>query len=385
MTHVHEINDVAELARHRPLWESLLGQTRGATFFQSLDWLETYWRHFGPGSGPNRRLRVLIVYADDKPIGILPLVVREESTRAGSVRVLTYPLDNWGSFYGPIGPNPTATLRAAVRHVRRSPRDWDLVDLRWVDRSGCDHGRTPSTMQSAGFAPKPQAWDQTAVVEMTGTWDEYWQSRSPKWRADLRRHLRHLSRRGEVSYVRYRPKGIAHGDGDPRWDLYRACVRLARRSWQGDSATGNTLCHKSVARFLRDAHKAAARSGSLDLNLLLVDGRPVAFIYNYHHDGRVYGLRMGFDPEWAGGGVGRVLQWRMFQDSFERGDTHFDMGAGSLECKHHWWTGLSTSWRYTHFAPTAPQAQLLRLKRWWLLRRHGETYLAGSKSKAQGA
>ncbi len=138
MTRVVEINDLESLAGYRLLWNMLLQQTPVASFFQSLDWLEAYWRHFGH----DQRLRVLVVHAAGDPVGILPLVVRREPMRLGSVRVLTYPLHDWGSFYGPIGPNPTATLIAGLGHVRRTRADWDLLDLRWVDACATPDARS---------------------------------------------------------------------------------------------------------------------------------------------------------------------------------------------------------------------------------------------------
>ncbi len=51
MTTVREINDPAELNALAPAWRALLPQTPGATFFQSPEWLATYLRHFGAGSG----------------------------------------------------------------------------------------------------------------------------------------------------------------------------------------------------------------------------------------------------------------------------------------------------------------------------------------------
>jgi len=361
MAKVHEVNDIQDLAGYRLLWNWLLPRTGNATFFQSLDWLEVYWRHFGGG----QKLRVLIVSAAGRPIGILPLAVRTEKTRVGPVRVLTYPLHDWGTFYGPIGPNPTATLLAGLKHVHGTPRDWDLLDLRWVDKIGCDKGRTRRTMEYAGFRPRERAWDRAAVVDLSGTWEEYWQSRTKKWRHNVQRLQRRLAERGKVEHVRYRPQGDAYGDGDPRWDLYDASVELAQKSWQGSSDTGTTLCHRSVEQYLRDTHARAARSGSLDLNLLVVDGKPAAFAYNYHHQGRVYGLRMGFDPSLAAFGPGTVLQKMVLEDSFRRGDHFYDLGVGSLECKRHWQTSLATSFRYTHFPAGVPVAQLLRIKRWF--------------------
>ena len=99
MVQVREINDIQELGDVRPSWNSLWRQTARATFFQSLDWLECYWRHFGR----EQRLRALVVYdGQQRPTGILPLVVRREATRVGTIRVLTYPLHDWG-FTAPSG------------------------------------------------------------------------------------------------------------------------------------------------------------------------------------------------------------------------------------------------------------------------------------------
>jgi len=372
MIRVQEVDDIEQLAAYRLHWQALLGQTRGATFFHSLDWLEVYWRHFGH----NQQLRVLLVYHDGSLLGILPLTLKNESTRLGTVRVLTYPLDGWGTFYSPIGPNPAATLIAGLEYIRSTPRDWDLLDLRWVDREGTDRGRTANAFRLAELPVQRQAWEQAPVVAMTDTWESYWQGRKKRWRQNVGRLQRRLSEQGDVRLLRYRPEGAAHGDGDPRWDLYDACVELARCSWQGSSTTGTTLCHRCVCCFLRDAHVAAARCGSLDLNLLLLDERPVAFLYNYHYQGRLFGLRKGHDPAVASFGPGTVLQRLMLEDSFRRGDTFYDFGVGSLACKQPWQTTLATSYRYAHFPATAIRPQLLRWKRWFDQRLHGPGYVA---------
>lgn len=372
MIRVEEVNNICQLASYRLPWNWLLPQTPGATFFQSLDWLEVYWKHFGDG----QRLRVLVVYRDREPLGILPLAVRTESTRVGTVRVLTYPLHDWGTFYGPIGPDVTATLTAGLRHVRNTRRDWDLLDLRWVDLEGTDHGRTEGAMQRAGFDPRKQAWDQAAVVDVEGTWEEYWGSRTKKWRHNVRRCGQRLAERGEVTLLRYRPGGVACGDGDPRWDLLDSCMEIAKCSWQGSSTNGTTLCDRSICDYIRDAHAAAARIGSLDLCLLMLDHRPIAFAYNYHYRGSVYALRKAFDPKFSSGRPGMVLAWMVLQDSFRRKDRCYDMGVGSLDAKRYWETSIVTSYRYTHFPISAPRAQLLRMKRWLQQKTHGEKYVA---------
>ena len=155
MTRIIEINDLDSLAGYRLLWNMLLRQTPGASFFHSLDWLETYWQHFGH----DQRLRVLVVYAAGEPLGILPLVVRNEPMRLGSVRVLTYPLHDWGSFYGPIGPNPTATLIAGLGHVR--PHRGRLGPARSaLGRCRRDAGRTRRALAMKRLPAAAAVWAQ---------------------------------------------------------------------------------------------------------------------------------------------------------------------------------------------------------------------------------
>ena len=374
MIHVEEISQIEQLDGYRLLWSAMWRQTPGATFFQSPDWLEVYWRHFSA----DQRLRVLVVHSDSRPVGILPLVVRRESTRVGSVRVLTYPLHDWGTFYGPIGPNATATLAAGLRHIHRTPRDWDMLDLRWIDLAGCDRGRTEGAMQRAGLSCRVQAWDRAPRVELDGVWDDYWNGRDKKWRHNVERLGRRLAQQGELTLLRYRPAAAADGDGDPRWDLYEQCLEIARKSWQGSSTNGTTLSHESVAAYLRDTHAAAARSGSLDLNLLLLGGVPLAFAYNYCCQGQVYALRTGFDPAFSSLRPGATLLRLVLEDSFRRGDTSYDLGVGSLDVKRHWQTSLATSYRHTYFPPTISRAQLLRLKRWFEDRLYGPEHAACS-------
>ncbi len=357
---VHEINRIDELPELQAGWHALLHRTAGASFFQAPEWLEAYWRHFGN----DMRFRVLVVGPPGRPEGILPLVVYPEKTRVGRLRVLSYPLHDWGSFYGPIGPDPAGTLQAGLEHVRRTRRDWDFVELRWCGAPGTDVRHTEAAMRAAGMQGRAAIWDRTAVVDLRGDWASYFAGRSGSLRNNFRRRQRRFARCGELRFERFRPRGQAHGEADPRWDLYEVCEQLAGRSWQASAASGTTLCSTTISPFLREVHEAAARWGAVDLNLLRLDARPVAFAYNYHWHGYVSGLRVGFDPEFAHEGVGSLLWAMSIRDSFARGDRFYDMGAGSLDRKRHYRTDVLPIFRFGHYPVAAPRTQILRLRRW---------------------
>jgi CelD/BcsL family acetyltransferase involved in cellulose biosynthesis len=383
-----EINDVNRLEDLRPAWSALLAQTPGASFFQSLDWLTCYWRHFGtPAGAPPQRLRVLVAQRGGQALGIVPLTIISERIRVGRIRVLTYPLHDWGWFYGPIGPEPAATLRSAARHIAATRRDWDLLDLRWVDDDRRDCGCSAQALAAAGLAAQRGVWNRTAIVDTAGGWDAYFASKTSKWRNNIRRCEKRVAELGDLTFVRYRPRGAAFGEDDPRWELYDAAVDVARRSWQAAATDGTTITHAAVANFFRETYASAVRNGMMDLCLLAAGGEWVAFGYNYYHEGYVSGIRFGFDQHYAKAGLGSLMYLRTLQDSCERGDRVFDFGVGSLDVKRSWLTSIVNSYRFTHYPLNSPKAQVLRLKHWWDRRKakrvHDEADGSSKQAEAQ--
>ena len=371
MADVLEINDIETLGDYRLLWDMLLRETPGASFFQTYDWLRVYWEHFGEG----QRLRVLIVRAAGKPIGIVPLCVRRREHSIGSVQVLTYPLEDWSTFYGPIGKNQAATLMLAMKHLANSPRDWDEIDLPWVAEESFDKGRTCRAMQHAGLAPHKVPYQTTSFIDMEGSWDDYLQGLDSKVRHEMRRHMRRAEELGQFEFIRHRPEPQRAGDGDCRWDLYDQCEEVSQKSWQAESTTGNTICHAKYRDFYRHCHATASKLGMADLALLKVDGQPVAFSYNYRYEGRVFGLRMGYDANHSIKGLGTALTAYLIRNGFERGDARLELGMGDQKFKQRIRSRAETSSRLTYTPLTAWRPQAVRASRWLrhLTQRRGAT------------
>lgn len=359
MVEVIEVNDIEELSQYRLLWNSLFPGTPNATFFHTFDWLNTYWRHFGH----NQKLRVLIVFAAGSPIGILPLCVRTEPYRLSKVRVLTYPLDNWSTWYGPIGPNPASTMLAAMQHIRRTPRDWDMIEVRWVADDATQGGKSARAMRVAGLFSEKQAYQWTSLVDVPANWDEYLANKSQSLRRQFRRTLRDYFDNGHAEYIRHRSLPATEGDGDPRWDLYAMCESVAQASWQSHVVNGNTLTHERVREYFHAAHAAAARLGMADVSVLTVHGQPAAFLYGYHYNGNVTALRTGFDAA-NDGGIGSALMLQVIQDSCHRGDRTIDFGPGEREHKRRLRTRTESTYRLTYTPIDSWRSQAVRFTRW---------------------
>lgn len=357
MSRVVEVNCIEHLQRYRLAWSALWRRTRRASFTQSLDWFDAAFRCDEQIIRP----RVLIVEDDnDEPIGILPLVVREEATNVGPVRVLGYPLAPFAALCGPVGSLPTVTLIEGLRHVAKSPRDWDLIDLRGIEAAYVDGRRTTAALGMAGLGADVEPWQDRAVVEFGDVWADYWNSRDVDQREAVDQQRRELERRGEVTHVRYRPAGTMHADDDPHWDYYADCLTIARSNQPSAAVETPTLSTPAWAEFFRQAHSAAVHVGALDLNLLYVDDQPAAFAYNYAVGDVVTTSAAGVAAEFAEHDAGNVLHHLMLRQSHAWGDRIVDLGPSADEWKRFWSTRRATSLRATHYPARSWKTQLLR-------------------------
>ena len=358
MFQVTDINDLQELDSLRATWQSLLLKTPNYSFFHTLEWLETAWGHYPLP----QKLRVMLVERDGKPVGIVPLCVRTERRKVGACRILTYPLNDWGTFYGPIGAEPQLAFRAAIEHVARTSRDWDFIDLRWVDQAAPEFMSIGESLRAAGydFIVRPRM--EVRLVCMTDGWDAYVQTRSRNWRQKMRRDVEGLGRKsGEVKLLRYRPAAGAGTDAQHD-EIYDICASIAAHSWQSEAGSQSTLSSPRVRDLLRELHRQAGRLGMLDTNILTVGDRPVAFNYNYLAENRTYGLRSGFDQTAGLENCGKILIFKMLEDAFERGDAEYSFGPGRQPHKDRFATGMRYAYTFRHYARYGLRPQLMHLR-----------------------
>lgn len=363
MTDVLEINALKDLRSFHLAWTALHARTPGASFFQTLEWLETYWRHFGEG----KRLRVLIARSGGKPIGIVPMCEVTKPTPVGPLRVLTYPLDGWGVWFGPIGPWPAAVMVAAMRHLAATPRTWDVLQPSWTTHAVRDNGRTLRAMRMAGLAGRPRPQAATSVVECRrfADWNDFLAKRPVEARAELVAQELRLEQLGPFEHRVHSPAPHREGDGDPCWDTYNECLGLDDAVWLTDSPAELAFYRPRVPEFFADAHAQAARLGMVETHVLRVDGRAAASLYAYRNAGEVAAIRAGVAAD-APPGALDALASRVVRACFDRGDTRVDLSVGLEPFQRRLRTTVVTSTRITHYSSRSWRPRAAGAAQWAL-------------------
>lgn len=372
--HCIEITTPEQLREYAASWKSLLAKTPHASFFQSIEWLQSRWRFAVDGE----QLLVVVVYSSDDIIGFVPLSIQQQSTKLSTVRTVGFPHSGWSSFYGPITASPDLVLRSAIEHLRHSNWKYDILELENMP----DYSSLPASAHVEEHDPQTKIElakvscreaTRVAMLDLIGNWDIYWETRRAQKnrRRNVERCERRLAELGTIRHERYRPTPEEAAEADFRWDLYEACENLARVSWQEGLVDGNTMHHDEVRSFLRDVHVGAVTSGSIDMNVLFLDDEPIAFVYGYHYLGYLDLTRIGFHPKMAKLAPGNALWTRLIKDSYLRGDHVMDFGPTCLDYKLFWTNRLEPSYALEHYT-TSPKSLALQAAR-WAKRQHTES------------
>ena len=268
MLNISQHCDLAAVDSIRDVWRELWWKTPQASFFQSVEWFEHRCRAAADVQQP----RVFLVAAAGRPVGLVPWVEKSVLGCLGRRRVLSDPLVSQGFSCGALGSRPDVILKAVVDHAR-AERRWHRFEIRHTELDSAIGHDAVDQLQSPRM--RDVAEDARVVVACRGDWVRYLRSRPLDVREQYQSAERILAAKGPLEYLRYRPEGTPLLDDDPRWELFRELEGMPDAA--GTEREG----------LLREVHEAAATVAGVDLNLLRLDGRPIAWAYNYRCDGRI--------------------------------------------------------------------------------------------------
>ena len=329
MPDVLEVTTQEELESRRLDWKLLAAKTRAPHICHSIDWIQLAMEHHYP-----QEWRVLFVYIGRKPIGIVPLTVSERRTPFGRFRVLAYPQPLHAPWYSPIGPNPAATLTAAMYYIHDKMEDWDVLYLEPVGQLAGDFQRTPTAMRLAGMDVRKRIAERFGAIQLD--------SLGQAFQSDLYRQLSRTQAElesdfGRVTFQRFRPQGAMFDDTD-------LPAELLLPDEQSDP---------DEAHFLQHAREIAVSEGMLDVTRLQAGTRTLGVIWGFCCAGQVTDLRAWLPPD-TPPTVIEALMVRLMLDSLARGDETLYVAD---PCLGRWCNASFSVESYAHIQKTSLRAR----------------------------
>lgn len=298
--------------------------------FSTLAFFETYLRHdeHHP-AGRGMQLWFLAAYRDEVLIGYVAL---KRVTR----RVLGMPVSTLGFLVTRDNDRPHVVARpedlAAVcvsfyDHLLARKDEWSFLEFHQQDASSALFPPPASVDLGAYLVRDWPTLENCTVPVRWASLQAYCQALSRKFRSNLCRHLQGLFAEGELALLASSDPGTTPA----LLDLY---LSIEPRSWKAQANANISRRRERVAhvRTLLEAQQPM----QVGIQVLLIDGVPVAGLISGAFQRGLYALHMVYDDRASRLGPGSVLMLLGMRQAIEGGYAFFNLLSGFGYYKAHW-------------------------------------------------
>jgi CelD/BcsL family acetyltransferase involved in cellulose biosynthesis len=190
-------------------------------------------------------------------------------------------------------------------------------------------GQTMRALATAdGFKSGVWRSGDAPYCELSGTWDQYFNGLSAKFRQNVRNRMSRLTRLGEPALETIDETAAILAARDDAF-------RLEASGWKSEAGT-SVAADPAVHRFYSLLAERASARGWLRLLFLGVNGRRIAVSYGACYANRLFLFKTGYDPEYAQHSPFKLLTYFAFRAAFAGGLREVDFLGDAEPWKLEW-------------------------------------------------
>jgi CelD/BcsL family acetyltransferase involved in cellulose biosynthesis len=318
-----QIKKFSELSDLGVDWNSLLMRSADNTVFQTLEWLDTWWMHYGQ----KRELITLIAKENNEILAIAPLMKSTYNLFGLKLKRIEFvgsPSADYQNFI--LLDKPILSVKMFLKHILEN-FDWDIIDFKNIPQeSQTAQSLIQLNLPKIGF--RERSIEICSSVFMPQTFDDYIKSLGKATRKNLPKWERRLSREHRVEYKTYR-------DFDSIDAAMRFLFELHQKRHQSRGEAG-LFSNGTFRNFHLDIAKEFAKKDWLQLGFLTIDGKPVSAEYGFAYNSKMFFYLNGFDPAYEEKHVGHLGTKCFIKKSFDLGLKEFDFMRGEHAYKKRW-------------------------------------------------
>jgi CelD/BcsL family acetyltransferase involved in cellulose biosynthesis len=342
-------------------WNDAVERAGLAHPFLRHEWIRTWWECFGSGG----RLHIVLVRAGGRIAAIAPFMsetVRMYGVPVRRLRLMHNEHTPRADFI--VAERPDESYRAVWAALDHTSAGWDVLQLGQLPQQSPTGDRIRALADAGGCGVGAWRSSDSPYLELNGSWDQYFNGRTAKFRQNVRNRLSRLTRLGDpVMEILDDTASILGARED--------AFRLEASGWKQDAGT-SISADPAVHRFYSLLAARASARGWLRLLFLSINGRRIAVSYGSRYANRVCLFKTGYDPEYAQYSPFKLLTYFAVRDAFTEGLDEVDFLGDSEPWKREW-TATTRPHEWLFVFARSCRARVLRrakfhivpaLKRW---------------------
>lgn len=320
---VVQLDTFEQVHEYGVCWDDLLNMSKDNHVFQTLEWQETWWKHFGA----KRRLVLLAVEDHGRILALAPLMDSMYRLSIAKMRIIGFigaPASDYQSFI--LVGESASYARMILDYIKGLP--WDCIELKNIP-NGSETAKELKTSSGKPLALKEREMDVCTFVPLPNTFDEYFQKLHKKMRHNLRQRERRLRNKYKLEYRSHSQMNLTLKEA------METFFKLHQQRWQSKGYEGK-FADPVFRNFHLDLARRFDERGWLRLYFLTLDGEPVATDYCYQYGQKMYCYLTGFNPQYSEYGVGNITALHSIGICIKSGLREYDMLRGEHSYKDSW-------------------------------------------------
>ena len=323
---IYELNQPAEFFQLRQQWNKILQKSEENNLFLTWEKIAPTVMHLPE----HKTLKILLAKEGNNIIGIAPLRKSKHRIVGNHLGYDTIEPIAFGhsDYTGVILPERKAECIQAFLAYLFKLKDWEIMYLNDIPESSSfikilikNRKQFPKFTAERGFI--------CPYLPIPTSEEELLSNLSPKFRTTLKRTMRRLLRdHMKVNMIEYHEAMSID-------QAMHTFFKLHQQRWIRKGKSG-AFKEKAFRKLYVDLAKLMAEKDWLRLYFLIVDNKPVATLFAYEYNKKMYGQLTGFDPKYSVYGVGNILILNVLKECIKKGIEEFDFLQGDDSYKFKW-------------------------------------------------
>lgn len=319
---IKNIQDAETFKSIQKNWDQLLADSPTKSVFLTWEWLYSWWKV----NGNNKELWLITAWRGDEIVGIAPLM-RETRKKFGlslhAIVNLGTPQNDVGGFL--FNPKDVDVPHSLYNYLDQNKDKWDIVELNEFASNGPEHNLLENLSLNNRLLWREEK-NSHYFITLENNWEKFSERLARKFRYNLRRALRLAEEIGKVE--------IEHFSGNTAtWEAFQTVIEINRH------ANYPRLYNSPSEQMLIKELIEQTTSGQswLDIYILSVNNKPVAYEYGFVYEKRFEDWRSGFDTRFpANVSIGKVLAMQVVQKCIQENYNEIDFLRGDESYKQEW-------------------------------------------------
>ncbi len=338
---VEQVNTESQFTALHEEWNNLLCQSANNEITLTWEWMYTWWGVF---KDDTRRLMILTVRdLEGRLVGIAPLQIRVVKpycflSEVRQLAFLAFGEDKANEICSDYlnliifqGREAEVISRVLDYLVRDLSKDWDeaVFDSILADSENALQLKA-ATQSNVNMSYQESIKGPCRYIPLPKNWDNYLATKSNSFRKAYRYYHKTLALKGKVTY-----EDVSSFDEFD--EGFNRFAQLHQKRWVDDRGRPNIFLSEKFRLFHRQFSRIAFNNGWFQITFLCVDGTPIAAVYNFTYNKRVYNYQSGIDTDrYKNISSGILIHGHSIQKAISNGMTEYDFLFGHHPYKKKW-------------------------------------------------